>query len=675
MKKIKNISLSIMSILIYICSAVVFAGCNDDDDICKLFVFATTGGYVQVNNSEDYVRFGDEGSKFIFNEDEKVTLKAVPEDGYDFVKWEYTDDFDELEESFSFKPEISFVIDDNEVVIRAVFALNDSVSYTILYPTNTIGYTIVPEAGYDTNVVLGGEFKFKVNLEEDYSNSNIIVKVGTKVYAPDINGVYTITNITKDINITVEGVEKNAPDEPEVPQTYTIFEEDDKFSIVPVGVSSCIVNSGSSFTFRIELNSGYKYSDSVVVRANGVIINPTNNQYTINSVTENIEIKLEGIVEIPQTYTISTQDNKFTIIPIGTNSFEVEASTSFTFEIDLKPGYKYGNNVIVKANGTRIIPVNNQYTIISVIEDVEITVEGIEVDTPVIPGPVDICEITIPNSQYFSILDEYGVKIQNSCIEIEKGNTFKFKTEAINNGYTVVKVNDNRINPENGVYSFVVNENTVISVNVYYEMILPTSEDYTILHVDSSEDDYGNPTVLIENGIPMVLIYHQFEFKLNVNDVQTIDSIIIKGNGVELNPTNDGIYSIAVSSNIEFTIELIRKSTYTFILEFEDSLNWMEGVLLDIPESISFEVSKYDKTISNYMASEFIVDTSFGETISILELIEDINNIISNYGYTFSNSSSFVINGQQFISVNDSIMSINWELLNNNLSYVVTIVL
>jgi len=61
-------------------------------------------------------------------------------------------------------------------------------------------------------VAKGGEFKFTVQLDDEYNNSSVIVKVnGNEISAVD--GVYAIENVTENIDITVDGVVKNKSEE------------------------------------------------------------------------------------------------------------------------------------------------------------------------------------------------------------------------------------------------------------------------------------------------------------------------------------------------------------------------------------------------------------------------------------------------------------------------------
>lgn len=381
MKKFKRLVLTLIATLICVFSTMMFTGC-DDDDTCKLYVFAGVGGCVQVDNNEELVKFGDEGSKyFTYKEDSKVKLKAIANKGYQFVKWMYTDDLDDESNIDPNKAEIEFVIDDDKVVIRAQFAVDGSITYNVNYPTSTTGYDISIESGYTANVILGGDFKFKVNLWQDYSNSNIVVKANGSVITSDSNDVYTIPNINTDIEITIDGVEQNPP---AVTQTFTISENDNRFTIVPISTNGYQVNNGDSFVFKIELASGWVFGANVVVKANGVALNnPIDDKYTIYSIGENILITVEGIEQYvaPQMYDITFSGAGFTIVPQNNSSFQVVSGESFEFKIQLNSGYQFGTNVIVKANGIALqAPINDVYKIYSVVDNIEITVEGIEVE-------------------------------------------------------------------------------------------------------------------------------------------------------------------------------------------------------------------------------------------------------------------------------------------------------
>ena len=73
------------------------------------------------------------------------------------------------------------------------------------------GATTTPAAG--TYEIEEGEgFSFVIVLDEDYDQSKPIVKVNGKVLEPDADGVYQLTRLSDDVNITIEGIVKNEED-------------------------------------------------------------------------------------------------------------------------------------------------------------------------------------------------------------------------------------------------------------------------------------------------------------------------------------------------------------------------------------------------------------------------------------------------------------------------------
>ena len=370
MKKIKGFSFIILGILVVL-SSILFVGCKADKDYEDLFVFATKGGKVQVNNT-DTVTFGDEGKKFTFEGNSKVELKAVADTGYMFVKWEYTDSLDEEPEGFSTQSEITITLDD-EVVIRAVFAVNTNEKFDISYTASGDGYNIVAEDGYETSVVVGSTFKFKVELDEEYSNSALVVAYnGTTIQAgPD--DVYTINNIDADIIITVTGVKKNE-------YKITLPSSDEYTISVAEGYSTESVVYGNDFKFSIDVDDKY---ESYTVKCNSSEISEQDGVYIISNITSNCIISVElGSVK-PTMYTVS-KNPTCSGFEIVANSMSVKENTTFEFGIKILDGYVKDeiNGLVVTYtyNNEQVHPENNPdgtYYIENVNQDLVITVSGI----------------------------------------------------------------------------------------------------------------------------------------------------------------------------------------------------------------------------------------------------------------------------------------------------------
>ncbi|MBP1990593.1 DUF6273 domain-containing protein [Paenibacillus eucommiae] len=86
--------------------------------------------------------------------------------------------------------------------------MNVVTTYTVSLPAGT-GYTVIAQNGSSSPVNHGGGYSFKVELDEAYSKSTIEVKTNDTTVTPDIDGVYTISNITEDQTVTVTGIELN----------------------------------------------------------------------------------------------------------------------------------------------------------------------------------------------------------------------------------------------------------------------------------------------------------------------------------------------------------------------------------------------------------------------------------------------------------------------------------
>ena len=62
--------------------------------------------------------------------------------------------------------------------------------------------TIIPANGYDRYVYPGDDFKFYVEVDEGYSDQFVLVEVDMVIIEPDVNGIYTIEDVQKDMDIS-----------------------------------------------------------------------------------------------------------------------------------------------------------------------------------------------------------------------------------------------------------------------------------------------------------------------------------------------------------------------------------------------------------------------------------------------------------------------------------------
>ncbi len=617
MKLFKKFSLILLSTLIFAGSAFIFAGCERDDDISKLYVFASVGGCVQVDDNKEVVEFGDEGSKiFTYKEDSIVTLKAIPNEDYCFVEWKFTDDLVDDYASVKYQSEIKIKLDDEEVVVRAEFALDSSITkYNVTYPTSTTGYLIVPETGYSSIVREGSDFKFKVNLEADYSNSNIVVKANNNEITADSNGIYTLSNINEDIAIIVSGVELNK-EEPPVdptpdPTIFGVFTLDSRIKIIPIGQDTCEVVEGNSFTFKIEIidETKYKFGSNLVVKASGGVLIGNNGQYTINSVTRNTPIVVEGIVPVVNVYTIVAENGGgFEIVPKSHPTCEVAEGETFKFEVRAQEGFALDSMIIVTVKDELLMLENGVYTIEDIRENIIVKVEGI----------YEVRKV-FTNSALFTILAK-GQSTANSNWIVTKGESFEFKIE-VAEGYklgdsVIVRADGMDLTEDKGYYTiYQVNNDLEITVEG-----IETIGDYTI-----SKNDTTFSIKPISHSTCNVTEGQSFSFEIELDDSYQAEDIKVFANGVEL-VNVDGIYTIdSVTSDIVITIEGISVKTYTISTqETTYSINpiGQNNYVVNHNENFIFEI-------------EVKTGYQFGSNVKVLA---NGTELVSNNGqYTISN--------------------------------------
>lgn len=148
-------------------------------------------------------------------------LKLKPVEGYYFVGW-FKDE--ECTERYN----------DDDVITAdsTIYAKYQAITFMVSMPTSE-HFTIVDattneELSAITNVEYKGSISFKINLDEQYNQSQIVVKVGEQTLTAQ-EGVYTIENIQENIVLTIEGVEINSY------QVKTVIDGVETTSVVEYG--------------------------------------------------------------------------------------------------------------------------------------------------------------------------------------------------------------------------------------------------------------------------------------------------------------------------------------------------------------------------------------------------------------------------------------------------------
>ena len=251
-------------------------------------------------------------------ESETITFENPTKTGYTFKGW-----FSDAE----FNNQITSIVKGSfeNVTLYASWEKN---KYSVTLSSGT-GYSLTP---LQNNIVVehGGSFQFKLSINDNFKQSTpVVISNGETISA--VNEIYTISNITENQIVTVEGIETN---------TYSItFANKDGFYNVD---SSNPVNEGENFTFTITLDDAYNKSilteSSVKVFGKYGSVSKTGenvNQYTITNVTSDLVVLVDGL-----------KKNEYTVKFISDGNIILEQKVSHGDSASLienltKPGYDF----------------------------------------------------------------------------------------------------------------------------------------------------------------------------------------------------------------------------------------------------------------------------------------------------------------------------------------------
>lgn len=204
----------------------------------------------------------------------------------------------------------------------------------------------------------GQTFTYSGSLADGKADIPVVVKVGNATE-------------TKTFHLSVDSA---ATPEPE---TYEItLTEGEGYTIAAAEGSASPITEGGSFSFNVTVNDGYQ--GTPVVKANGTELTAVNGVYTIENITADQTVTVEGITPIPNTYTVTlTEGVGYTIAAADGSSSPVTEGGSFSFTVTVNNGYE--GTPVVKTNDSELTAENGIYTIANITADQTVTVEGITI--------------------------------------------------------------------------------------------------------------------------------------------------------------------------------------------------------------------------------------------------------------------------------------------------------
>ena len=153
--------------------------------------------------------------------------------------------------------------------------------------TSGEGYTLTGE----TTVEDGKDYSFTVTIADDYEmEDNFVVKANGETLTAGESGSYTVENVTADLTITVEGVVKKQAAGHAVTLTpgegYTLTGE-------------ATAEDGKDYTFTVTVTEGYDAAN-MVVKVNDTEVTAVDGIYTVEKVSSDLTITVEGVTEAVQ---------------------------------------------------------------------------------------------------------------------------------------------------------------------------------------------------------------------------------------------------------------------------------------------------------------------------------------------------------------------------------------
>ena len=158
---------------------------------------------------------------------------------------------------------------------------------------NGVGYDLIAINGSSLIVDDKGSFSFELKITDGYTKSDDFAVKVNNVAVELTDNKYTITNITEDQTVTVEGiVEVSVP-------TYKVeFKNGEGYTILSPGNDPTEgIKENGSYTFDVIISAGYEKGENFAVKVNGEIVEPDGAYYVISNIAENKTITVEGVVK------------------------------------------------------------------------------------------------------------------------------------------------------------------------------------------------------------------------------------------------------------------------------------------------------------------------------------------------------------------------------------------
>ena len=350
---------------------------------------------------------------------------------------------------------------------------------------------------------VGDTAVFSVTIDEKYSQSNFTVYANDELVIKSYDGKYHYDLNSENVSFEIKDYALNQ-------YSYTLTESQG-FELSTLSVGS--IPHGDSFSFYISTD---RYSSGYVVKVNGAIITPNGNgEYTVDSVTSNLSIKVENAIlktfEITFDVPTGVDIDGYTITPKPV----VNYGDSITFDVELLEGYEK-DDFVVKVNNQEI-SYNNGYTVSNITSNTIIVISGVKLKTYNISfenttGITGVSNTTVTHgSSYtitYDIADNYHVTSDFNIMI--NGQPFLRAGDPIVYTFTLSEVSRDMVVSFGGLEldSYYVYHDIPTGVNISGSDTVSHGEDYTFTYSlqegyeeSDSFDILVNGTSIYESGV------------------------------------------------------------------------------------------------------------------------------------------------------------------------------
>ncbi len=367
---------------------------------------------------------------------------------------------------------IPCITEDIEITVEGV-TIN---TYSISFPQIQEHYTLknLDDTVFDTIAVKYGDtITFVVSIDSPYSKSEVVV-MNNNIELVAVEGVYTISNITEDVNITVDGITN-------INQYSVVFPNNQEHYIIKntddTNFDTTCVEYGDTITFKIEITEPAYSKSEVVVKNNNVEIISVEGVYTISNIAEDVNITVDGIQKSVYSVTFPNDQIGYTITNLDNTQFETtvaEYGDTIAFKVVVDVGYMQSvDSLVVKNNEVVLTAVEGIYTIEDIKSNLVITVEGLEINVYTITFPIQVT-VTRNNTQ----LESGDAVYHYDIITLSSSPTV---------GYQAVYTITGALLVENQVNTYKVTDN--VSIEYSEEEYIGTSNDYPTLNFTNYDDN------------------------------------------------------------------------------------------------------------------------------------------------------------------------------------------